>query len=104
MSTREFLLLVIADPAATFLSALTRLPQDLHVVVSDDPENLKATAPAADAILYAHVDSSFLRAVLPIAGHARWIHCLWTGVEGILTPELQAHPAPLTNGRGVFSE
>jgi phosphoglycerate dehydrogenase-like enzyme len=32
-----------------------------------------------------------------------WIHSLWTGVEGILGPELLEHPARLTNGRGVFS-
>ena len=56
----------------------------------------------ADALLYAHVDASLLTGVLPHANRARWIHSLWTGVEGILTPELMKHPAPLTNGRGVF--
>src|SRR5437667_125375 len=77
--------------------------QDLHVVVSDDPEELEASAPQADAILFAHnVDGDPLRRVLPLANRVRWIHSLWTGVEGILTSELLAHPAPLTNGRGVF--
>src|SRR6266581_4193321 len=97
------LILVIADPAAPYLTALSRLPQDLHVVVSDDPEELEASAPQADAILFAHnVDGDPLRRVLPLANRVRWIHSLWTGVEGILTSELLAHPAPLTNGRGVF--
>jgi phosphoglycerate dehydrogenase-like enzyme len=40
--------------------------------------------------------------ILPLAGRTRWIHSLWTGVEGILGPELRNHPAILTNGRGVF--
>jgi phosphoglycerate dehydrogenase-like enzyme len=39
---------------------------------------------------------------LPLANRAQWIHSLWTGVEGILGPEMLQHPAPLTNGRGVF--
>ena len=50
----------------------------------------------------AHIDGALLSRVLPLAGRVRWIHSLWTGVEGILTPELWRHPAPLTNGRGVF--
>jgi phosphoglycerate dehydrogenase-like enzyme len=104
MSKQALTLLVIADPAAPFLSALSRLPQDLRLVVSDDPQKLKASAPEADAILYAHVNDSLIATVLPLAQNLRWIHCLWTGVEGIIKPELLQHPAPLTNGRGAFRE
>jgi len=104
MSKQILTLLVIADPAAPFLSALSRLPQDLRLVVSDDREKLKASAPEADAILYAHVKDTLLAEILPIAKKLRWVHCLWTGVEGIIRPELLQHPAPLTNGRGVFRE
>src|SRR5437867_2225059 len=53
-------------------------------------------------VLYAHVNGELLTGILPLAGRARWIHSLWTGVEGILRPELLEHPALLTNGRGVF--
>jgi len=95
-------LVVIADPAAPFLKALSRLPQDVGVIVSNDLEELKRSAPQADAILFADVDGNLLAAVLPLAQRVRWIHCLWTGVEGILGPELLDHPALLTNGRGVF--
>src|SRR6185369_3167874 len=98
----SFKLLVIADPAAPFLKALSELPPDVNVVVSDDVDQLKQNAPDADAILFAHVKGDLLASVLPWAKRVRWIHCLWTGVEGILTPELLAHPAVLTNGRGVF--
>jgi phosphoglycerate dehydrogenase-like enzyme len=97
------LLLVIADPAAPFLTALSRLPPEVDVIVSQDREQLKATATEADAILFAHVDGRLLISVLPLADRARWIHSLWTGVEGILGVELVNHPAVLTNGRGVFS-
>jgi phosphoglycerate dehydrogenase-like enzyme len=95
-------LVVIADPAAPFLKTLSRLPKDVPVIVSNDPEELKKSAPEADAILFAHVDGNLLEAILPLAHRVRWIHSLWTGVEGILGPRLLDHPAPLTNGRGVF--
>src|SRR5437868_6926702 len=102
LTMSSLFLLVIADQAASYLSPLARFPQDVRKVVTDNLEELKASAPQADGILYAHVDGDLLSRVLPLAGRARWIHSLWTGVEGILTPELLEHPAPLTNGRGVF--
>jgi len=98
----KLLLLVIADPALTALADRSRIPKDVRMVIADDTHELQANAPEADAILFAHGNGELLKQVLPLAGRARWIHSLWTGVEGILTPELRAHPAPLTNGRGVF--
>ena len=95
-------LLVIADPAASFLKALSALPQDMNVVVSDDVDKLIQAAPDADAILFAHGNAGLLTKILPAAKRVRWIHCLWTGVEGILSPEVLQHPSVLTNGRGVF--
>src|SRR5215510_6156861 len=95
-------LLVIADPEAPFLSALSRLPHDTRVVITDDRGKLRQCAPDCDAILFAHIDGDLLATVLPLAHRVRWIHCLWTGVDWILKPEVVLHPAPLTNGRGVF--
>jgi len=95
-------LLVIADPSAPHIKALTRVPDGVRTVISNDPEKLSHAAPEADAILYATSNAKLLAAVLPLAMKARWIHSLWTGVEGILTPEMLAHPAQLSNGRGVF--
>ena len=93
--------LVIADPAA-HLKSLTNLPDGVRLLVTDNAEELKARAPEADAIVYAHGRSELLSGTLPLATRARWIHSLWTGVEGILSPEMLAHPGTLTNGRGVF--
>ncbi len=95
-------LLVIADPSAPFLKSLSRVPADMRTIVAGDPEKLKESAPEADAILFAAGRGGLLNPVLPLAAKARWIHSLWTGVEGLMTPELAAHPAPLSNGRGVF--
>ena len=94
-------LLVIADPSAPFLQVLSRVPLGVHTVISDKPDQLKAYAPQADAILVAHADANLLKETLGPANRTRWVHWLATGVEGIL-PELIHHPAALTNGRGVF--
>jgi phosphoglycerate dehydrogenase-like enzyme len=98
----NMLLVVIADPAAPYLAHLSRMPQNLRMVVTDDLEQLKTIVPQADAILYAST-SPVLVQTLPLAERVRWIHVLWTGVDGVLTPEMLKHPAILTNGRGVFS-
>jgi phosphoglycerate dehydrogenase-like enzyme len=95
-------LLVIADPSSTALAAIAHLPKEVTTFVSDNPDELKAQAPVADVVLFAHGNPELLKLVVPLAVRAQWIHSLWTGVEGILTPELREHPAPLTNGRGVF--
>jgi phosphoglycerate dehydrogenase-like enzyme len=92
----------LADPGSPFLASLSRLPQEIHVVVEDDRARLRELAPQADVIFYAHGNASLLEEVLPLAKRARWIHSLWTGVESILGPNLREHPATLTNGRGVF--
>ena len=97
----NFFLVVIADPAAPFLAPLAALRKDIRVVVTEDLEQLKSVIPQADAILYASF-SPVLARILPLAHRVRWIHVLWTGVDGVLTPEMMGHPAVLTNGRGVF--
>jgi phosphoglycerate dehydrogenase-like enzyme len=97
----NILLVVIADPGAPYLAPLSSPPPGVSFVVTDNPEQLKAVIPQADAILYASF-SPVLPQILPLAGRVRWIHVLWTGVDGVLIPEMLRHSAVLTNGRGVF--
>jgi phosphoglycerate dehydrogenase-like enzyme len=94
-------LVVIGDPAAPFVAPLSRLPINIDSLITEDLEKLKAAVPDADALLYAGFSDALVR-ILPLAVRVRWIHSLWTGVEGILTPEMLEHPAILTNGRGAF--
>ena len=84
------------------MNDLPRLPSDIRMTVSNRFEDLAPHAPTADIILYADGNGDLLARILHLAPRARWIHCLWTGVESILKPELLKHPAPLSNGRGVF--
>src|SRR5687767_3945327 len=98
----SLVLLVIAEPGAPFLKALPNLPADIVMVVTRDAQELEMRTPDADIILYADIDGNLLSHALTYARRVRWIHSLWTGVDGILTPTLAQHPATLTNGRGVF--
>jgi phosphoglycerate dehydrogenase-like enzyme len=100
--TSSLLLLIIADSNAPVIKTMPALPKDVRVVISNRFEELMPHAPEADAILYADGDGALLARVLTLAKRAQWIHSLWTGVEGILKPEVLNHVAPLTNGRGVF--
>jgi phosphoglycerate dehydrogenase-like enzyme len=95
-------LLVLADPKSPLFPPLTIVDPRVHVTIAHDPEAIKAAAPGADIVLYATMNPGLLSAALPLSTRAQWIHSLWTGVEGILGPEMLQHPAPLTNGRGVF--
>jgi len=94
-------LAVIADPAAPYVAPLSSLPPGIQVDVTDNLVQLQAVIPQSDAILYASF-SPVLSQILPLAHRVRWIHVLWTGVDGVLTPEMMNHPGVLTNGRGVF--
>ena len=95
-------LLVISSPRYPFLKHLDRLSQPVTVHTGNDAEFLKQHAPEADVILNGFHDGAALRAILPLAGRLKWVHALSAGVEKVLSPELIANPAPLTNGRGVF--
>ncbi|MBZ5611631.1 MAG: D-2-hydroxyacid dehydrogenase [Acidobacteriia bacterium] len=97
-------LLVIANPAASHLRMLERLPEPVNIQVGNDPEFLAAHAPNADVILSAGAKADLLRAAFPLARRVRWVHVLWAGVEKVLFPDLVASPVPLTNGRGVFKD
>lgn len=81
---------------------LAELPDAVNIIVSDDLDKLKASAPDADVLLNGGFHSELFRAVFPLATKLQWVHNLSAGVEGILSPEVVASPVPLTNGRGVF--
>jgi phosphoglycerate dehydrogenase-like enzyme len=95
-------LLVLSDPAATWLKLLDPLRSDCKIVVSKDPAQVRETAPEADVIVNADHGPKLLSIAMPLAGRARWVHSMWTGVDNVLSPEVLASPVPLTNGRGVF--
>jgi phosphoglycerate dehydrogenase-like enzyme len=95
-------LLVLADPAASWLKLLGTLGPEVRVMVSNNADQVREYAPQADVIVNGTSQPPLLSAAIPPARRARWIHSLWTGVDNVLCPEVLASPLPLTNGRGVF--
>jgi phosphoglycerate dehydrogenase-like enzyme len=81
---------------------LERLPKDIHLTVTDDLDTLQERVPESDVIVIGVFSGGLWAKVVPLAAKARWIHAMGTGVEKLLTPETVAHPATMTNGRGVF--
>jgi phosphoglycerate dehydrogenase-like enzyme len=97
-------LLVVGDPAASYLKPLARLPGDTRIVVSSDPERLKQVAPEADVLLNGDFrDPALFLETFRHATRVRWIHSPGAGVERVLSNEIVSSPVPLTNGRGMFA-
>jgi phosphoglycerate dehydrogenase-like enzyme len=95
-------LLVLADPAASWLKALGNLDGDVSLQATNDEARVRELAPTAEVILNGAFTPRLLALAVPVAAQCRWIHSLWTGVDNIMSAELEASPIPLTNGRGVF--
>ena len=93
---------VLARARDEGLKKLERVPAGVRVVVGDTAEAFDGQPPA-DAIFVCSMGRELLRAVLPKAPGARWVHSRSVGVENILFPGLAESGVTLTNGRGVFS-
>ncbi|MCB0322789.1 MAG: D-2-hydroxyacid dehydrogenase [Bdellovibrionales bacterium] len=58
----------------------------------------------ADAALLWFTDPSLIDPLLATNPKLKWLHASSTGVENYVTPALRAHPALLTNARGLFAD
>lgn len=95
-------LLVLGEPEASHLKLLANLPAGTSMVVTADAAVAAANAPRATAILCDMGRAGLLEPVIAQATQLRWVHSLSAGVETLLFPAMVAHPAVVTNGRGMF--
>lgn len=95
--------LVLNNPAAVHMKELERLPEGMHVVVSDRAADFAALAPEADVLVVGLVPRTLLEEVWRMAPNVKWVHSLAAGLDTVLFPELIDSPVPLTNSRGVFA-
>jgi phosphoglycerate dehydrogenase-like enzyme len=77
-------------------------PEGVRFVVGWEKEAF-AKAPPPDALLDCWAGPTRIVAALQQAPRLRWIHARSAGLDRVLVPEVVAHPAVLTNGRGAFS-
>jgi phosphoglycerate dehydrogenase-like enzyme len=93
---------VLARPGDPGLHLLEPPPEGVRFVVGWEPDAFDG-APAPDALLDCWAGPTRLVAALRRAPGVRWIHARSAGLDSVLVPEVVAHPAVLTNGRGAFS-
>ena len=94
---------VLADPTEPQPAMLEALPPDTGIAVGNQAEAFERAAPEASIIFNWSGSGALLREVLSICPKVRWVHCRAAGLDDLLSSELVHHPAPLTNGSGVFS-
>ena len=93
---------VLARPGDPGLRLLEPVPEGVRFVVGWEPEAFDG-APAPDALLDCWAGPTRIVAALRKAPGLRWMHARSAGLDRVLVPEVVAHPAVLTNGRGAFS-
>jgi phosphoglycerate dehydrogenase-like enzyme len=93
---------VLARPGDPGLHVLEPPPEGVRFVVGWEPDAFDG-APAPDALLDCWAGPTRIVAALRRAPSLRWIHARSAGLDRVLVPEVVAHPAILTNGRGAFS-
>jgi phosphoglycerate dehydrogenase-like enzyme len=93
---------VLARPGDPGLHLLDPPPEGVRFVVGWEPESFDG-APAPDALLDCWAGPTRIIAALQKAPGLRWIHARSAGLDRVLVPEVVAHPAVVTNGRGAFS-
>ena len=96
--------LVLADPAEPQLRKLTELPDEVSIAVGNTPEAFERAAADATVVFGWSLSGKLLRAVIQMAPRVRWVHTRAAGLDNLLSPELVASPAVVTNGSGVFSQ
>jgi phosphoglycerate dehydrogenase-like enzyme len=93
---------VVARPEDPGLHLLEPPPDGVRFVVGWEPEDFDG-APPADALFDCWAGPKRLVGALRRAPGVRWIHARSAGLDRVLVPEVVAHPAVVTNGRGAFS-
>jgi phosphoglycerate dehydrogenase-like enzyme len=94
----------------------------MKILMGGEPEaellqQVRETAPGAEVVTAAEVAAQpdLLREVeivygglrrehWPQAGRLRWLQTMGAGVNGLMTPEVLAHPAVITNASGIHAE
>jgi phosphoglycerate dehydrogenase-like enzyme len=93
---------VLARPEDPGLHLLEPPIPGVRFVVGWEPDTFDG-APAPDALLDCWAGPTRIVAALRKAPRLRWIHARSAGLDRVLVPEVVAHPAVVTNGRGAFS-
>ncbi len=96
-------ILVLNTPTGRHLSVLDRLPGETNIAAGNCPEAFERAADTADIMLVGDVSRELVASVWATAPNIKWVHMMWSGIDGLLFPALVESPVVVTNGRGVFA-
>jgi phosphoglycerate dehydrogenase-like enzyme len=92
--------IVVHAPGTSLPADFELLDGIAEVIAVDDAEALRAAQDRAEVLLQWDFSSPLLREAG--AGRLAWIHTASVGVDAVMTPEVVASSAVVTNARGVF--
>ena len=95
--------LVIGSSSDASLRLLPEAGDGVRFVIGSRPEDFGSAALEAEAVFFSGAKPFVLDAILAVSPRVRWVHARWAGLEGLLSTAIAAHPAVLTNARGVYS-
>lgn len=98
----DYTLWVLANPTASSLKLLERLPAATHIVAGNTTEAFRS-APPPDVVLLGLGQGPLLEAMWPQAQAAKWVHSLSAGLENVLFPALVESPMLMSNAKGVYA-
>ncbi len=96
--------LVLANPNEPQLAMLEQLHESTSIAVGNKVEAFERSAPTAQVLFNWSASRALVEEVWKIAPRVEWVHSRAAGLDGLLFPALVDSAAPLTNGRGVFSQ
>ncbi len=96
-------ILVLGLPPERLLARLRSSLAGATLVAGTDAGDFRAAAPAAAIALAWACSRDLLARVLSMAPRLGWLHIASAGFDHLVSPELAATPAAVTNARGVFS-
>ncbi|MFI5182999.1 MAG: D-2-hydroxyacid dehydrogenase [Vicinamibacteria bacterium] len=95
--------LVVGSAADESLHLLAESGDGVRFVVGSRPEDFGSAVLDAEAVFFSGGHPPALDSILAVSPRVRWVHARWAGLEGLLSGAIAAHPAVLTNARGVYS-
>ena len=95
--------LVIGSASDASLRLLPEAGDGVRFVIGSRPEDFGSAALEAEAVFFSGGKPPVLDTILMSSPRVRWVHARWAGLEGLLSTAIAAHPAVLTNARGVYS-
>lgn len=95
---------VLGDPSEPTLKLLDSLGSEVDLSISKTADGLGEALAEARVLFNWSGTRAEIVNVLARAPKLEWVHARYAGLDGIMSPELQASPIPLTNGRGTFSQ